>query len=448
MKIGVVICNFNKKHFIIPCIESVLNSDMKEIDVYVVDNASTDGSAEEIRETFGDQVTLIVNTENLGGSGGFNTGLRRALEAEEKYPYLMCVDNDILMDSDNIRLLYEFMEDHLEVGMAGSKICRMQNPERLQEMGAMIDFQKCAISPFFKDQMDDDSLPEVQYCDYVPACSLIIRREVIEKVGIMPEQNFIYWDDMEWGYKVNQAGYKVASVRSARVLHDMGTKSGTNYFSTYYFWRNRLRFFMNFTPEDLRENMKKTLLENLFQTLYGCYYKGKENQIQIMMHAFDDAVHGHLGKAKEGVILPKDEIEDRILNLMRGKKKIVIGFDGNFKMLQDLVLKSEKAGDEDGAKKEIVIACEDTEDMKRQHPECRVISAPNGNLGSCMMAEQDQLLLQMCEHVSKIEDQTLQKVYVDGYSNLLADENDLIHFASYDYLCGLFIKAQSAVMDK
>ena len=77
-RVGAVICNFNKKEDVLNCIQSVLESKYTDYDLYVVDNASSDGSAEAIREKYGSQVTVLVNAENLGGSGGFNTGLRKA----------------------------------------------------------------------------------------------------------------------------------------------------------------------------------------------------------------------------------------------------------------------------------------------------------------------------------------------------------------------------------
>ncbi len=81
-KIGIVICNYNKKEYVVNCIQSVLESKTDDFDIYVVDNASTDGSVEAVREQYGEQVTLLVNSENLGGSGGFNTGIRKVLEED------------------------------------------------------------------------------------------------------------------------------------------------------------------------------------------------------------------------------------------------------------------------------------------------------------------------------------------------------------------------------
>ena len=87
-KIGIVICNYNKQNDVIDCIQSVLESKYEDYHIYVVDNASTDESVRLIRECYAscDRLTLIENSENLGGSGGFNTGLRVAM-AEENFLY-------------------------------------------------------------------------------------------------------------------------------------------------------------------------------------------------------------------------------------------------------------------------------------------------------------------------------------------------------------------------
>ena len=84
-KIGIVICNYNKKDYVLNCIQSVLESKNQDFDLYVADNASTDGSVEAIEKTYGDAVTVLVNPENLGGSGGFNLGIRKILEKGYEY---------------------------------------------------------------------------------------------------------------------------------------------------------------------------------------------------------------------------------------------------------------------------------------------------------------------------------------------------------------------------
>lgn len=422
--IGIVICNYNKCEYVLQCIDSVLNSTYQGFEIFVVDNASVDDSVKKIRKKFGLKVHIIVNEENLGGSGGFNTGIRKVLE--QGYKYIMCVDNDIIMAPDNIEMLYGFLEEYSDVGIVGSKICRMDEKNRLQELGADIDFDMCNIKPHFKNCLDNEELPEVQYCDYVPACSLMIRTEVVYKIGLMPEENFIYWDDMEWGYLAKLAGYRVAAYRDAKVYHAMGTNSGNTYFSTYYFWRNRIAFFIKYATTDNAERVYAKLSEELFQILYGSYYKGKNNQIKVITASFADAVQGRMGKAESDRILSKDIIEDRVKNLFINYKNIIINFNGDFKFLQTLLNKVSISSN-------VVIFAENKQNVLAQQPDYRVIDKIESDAKSAIH-------LVMCEHVTKIKSLERNKIFVDKYSNVIENESDIRYFMNYTYSKDLFEK--------
>ena len=124
-RIGIVVCNYNKRELVLECIQALLEQRCRDFDLYVVDNGSTDGSADSIRERYSESLTLLVNDENLGGSGGFNTGLREARKGG--YEYLMCVDNDALLDENAVGELMDFLDGHPEVGIAASKIYHLED---------------------------------------------------------------------------------------------------------------------------------------------------------------------------------------------------------------------------------------------------------------------------------------------------------------------------------
>jgi GT2 family glycosyltransferase len=107
-KLAIVICNWNKKDYVLKCVESVFASDFHDYDLIVVDNASMDGSAEAIAARFGDSLCLIANPENIGGSGGFNTGIREALKKD--YRYICLLDNDVVIDAAALRKLVVYLD--------------------------------------------------------------------------------------------------------------------------------------------------------------------------------------------------------------------------------------------------------------------------------------------------------------------------------------------------
>lgn len=396
--IGIVICNYNKKDEVLNCIQSVLESKMQDFDLYVVDNASTDGSANAIQTAYGTKVRLIVNQTNLGGSGGFNAGLKTALN--EGYPYLMCLDNDVLVDENAIGSLYEFLETHRDVGMAASKVYHKECPDYVQHFGLTIDFKNyCVTESKYLNCFEDGSMPEVVYSDSAATCSLMIKSAVIKKIGLMPEDNFLYWDDTEWGYLCNQAGYKVASYGKSQVLHVMGAKKESeNTFPTYYGIRNWVNFFMKYTPRDQWPEMTSKILGYIFNIVYESNYKGQKNKMKTVMFAYDDAIHQNLGRASADKIFPLENCDSKLANLVNGKNKIHIQDDGYEKWGKFLF-----------------------EQIKEMNPDAKRVGD----------TESRDIGFTFCNYIFELRDFSLNTVYIDPYDNIFATREDAAQIADY-----------------
>ncbi|WP_297416983.1 glycosyltransferase family 2 protein [Clostridium sp.] len=407
--IGIVICNYNKRDYVLQCIQSVLESKMQDFDLYLVDNASVDDSVEMIEKEYRDKVELIVNKENLGGSGGFNAGLRKALE--KGYKYLMCIDNDVLLDEDAIGELYNFLETHDDVGMVGSKVYHMNNPDYVQQFGINIDFKDYCVESKYLNYFEDGTMPELVYCDSVAACSLMVRTSVVKEIGVMPEENFLYWDDTEWGYLCNLAGYKVASYGKSKVLHAMGAKKESeNTFPTYYAWRNWILFFIKYTPEEKFEEMTRMFLCSIFNIVYEALYKGEKNKMKTIMYAYDDALHQVLGKASEGKIFELDASDEKLSGLITGKKKVFIKDNGFETIGQSLF-----------------------EKMKTINHDLERVKHDN---------EYSDIHFTICDSIFTIQDLSLKTVYVDIYDSILSTEDDVLRVINYNYSKEAFIYAQ------
>ena len=412
-QIGIVICNYNKKDDVLACIRSVLESKFQDYDIYVVDNASVDGSAEAISNTYGEQVTLLVNQENLGGSGGFNTGLRAAFQ--KGYPYLMCVDNDALLDENAVGNLLAFLQEHPETGIAAAKIYHREAPDYVQQFGQKIDFENFCTDVTYLNAYEDGSMPEYVYTDAVAACALMIRRSVIEKIGFMPEENFLYWDDTEWCYLCNRAGWKVASVGNAMALHAMGAKKELeNTFPTYYAWRNWLRFFMRYTEPEEWEAMAGTFLDSMFQIVYEGLHKGEKNRTRTVMLAYDDALHGVTGKAGENRIFTLDTADGPWDKLFSAAPAYVLHTDKYLGSAQDIRDRAERMGYD--------IRWYDVSEAPENIPE-----------------------IVLCDNIFQIEDLSLQKIYIDINDCILASEEDVLDVINYNYSRRTFIESQKPI---
>lgn len=415
-KVAAVICNYNKKDYVTECIQSVTESAFEDLDIVVVDNASADGSAECIRDRFGDRVKLFVNEENLGGSGGFNVGIRYALE--KGYEYVWCLDNDVLADENAVGELYSFMEGHPEVGMAGSKVYHMEEPDYVQQFGIDIVWDEYCCEAKYHGRFEDGSMPEVVYSDAVAACSVLVRASVIREIGPLPEENFLYWDDTEWGYRCNRAGYKVASLGSSKILHSMGAKKeSVNTFPLYYAWRNWIRFFMKYTAEEKREDMCSAFLEGIFDVVYNDLYLGEENRAKTVMYAYDDAIHGRMGKAENSKIFPVVHSTEKLEGLLKGKKEVKIygnGLDEQAKQFAESVRAlEEKIGD--GLSIKV---------LKGRHSKGEACS------------------FTMTKDIFRLDDLELSTWYVDEEGRILASEADLFLAINRDYSRRMFVFSQ------
>lgn len=408
---GIVICNYNKCDYVLGCIQSVLESKTDDYDLYVVDNASTDDSAEKIQELYGNRLNLIVNEENLGGSGGFNTGIRKVVSAG--YKYVWCLDNDVLVDEEALPYLVKFLDEHEETGMVGSKVYHMENPDYVQQFGITIDFNELCVEAKYLNEFEDGTMPEVVYSDAVAACSVLVRTSLIKEIGPMPEANFLYWDDTEWGYRCNRAGYKVASYGKSKVLHAMGAKKeSVNTFPVYYAWRNWINFFIKYTPEEDMERVAETFIQSVFEIVYGGYYRGEYNKAKTVMYAYDDALHGVYGKAPVDKIFDIDYNHSKLQKLVEGKEVIYIENTGH-----------EALGERVAEK------------ILNFNPDVKIIYEPVDGV-------EPQLFIKLCNYIFALRVTEDKVVYIDEDENILSDSQDEIKVRNYNISKQAFMFSQ------
>ncbi len=305
--LGIVICNFNKVDYLKGCLETLYKSNFENLtyDVIVVDNASTDGSPDFIKENY-PQIILLENETNIGGSGGFDRGIRYTMQKE--YDYVVLLDNDILLEVNTILNLYKYIKINPKVGVVGSKICTIDNKDILQELGGFIDFEeKFSFYNPLKYHKDDSFLPEVVICDYVPACCMITSKEVLKKIGSFNTNHFIYWDDMDWCTRVKKMGYEIHAINRSRVFHKMGLPNHINTFSIYYLERNRIMFFLKYIEDDQFDKFSNSLCDWFLRMSFFSNLKGNYATPKTFLCAIDDLLIGKLGKQDDSIFIKEPE---------------------------------------------------------------------------------------------------------------------------------------------
>lgn len=239
-----IVLNWNKRATLERMLESLLASGPREFDIVVVDNGSTDGSVEMLREKY-PWIQQILNPVNLGGSGGFNRGMQYGLSHPIKYEFLWLLDNDVIVHPGAFQGLLRPMLDDPEVGIVGSTVLLLDDPTYSQEAGVHVVPSTGALERFAEGPLANLRRPQLFRCDYVAACSLLARVSAVREVGIWDPNYFVTYDDIEWGLRFNRAGWKVLGTTESMVRHESfnDRRSQTPVFSGYICNRNALYCF-------------------------------------------------------------------------------------------------------------------------------------------------------------------------------------------------------------
>lgn len=313
--ICVVICNFNKQNYVLGAIESVQNTAGELADIFVVDNASTDDSATLIRQYY-PNIRLEVLKENVGGSGGFAHGMRQAQKMG--YRYIALLDNDAVVLPNTLVGMMDLLANHNDIGVIGPAICKMDNPEVVQEVGSNVSLKDATFSfhlNFAGESYSSIAMEPVD-CDYVPACCLMTKAEIIERVGVFDEDFFLYWDDIDWCVRVKDAGWRVVAQPRLQALHKGGGANATNTLPRYYYWRNKLSFFakhpVRYPPHQVKHYVQRSLARNItFQHL-----NAMDELLVAMQRGLQDAATGIGGRYRGGAFPDRGSGKQKLLQVM------------------------------------------------------------------------------------------------------------------------------------
>jgi len=225
MDASVIIVNWNTRDVLRECLASV-SAETAGIscEVIVVDNGSTDGSAELVRNEF-PRVTLIGNQRNRGFAAANNQGMRLA-----QGRYVLLLNSDTVVLDRAIQKTVQFADDHPEAALVG---CRVLNPDSsLQPTCFMFPsllnmvlsttylYKLVPRSRFFgRERMTWWDRDDVREVDALTGCFMLVRREAIEDVGLMDERFFMYGEETDWCYRFKRAGWRNLFYPGASIIH-------------------------------------------------------------------------------------------------------------------------------------------------------------------------------------------------------------------------------------
>lgn len=280
-ELSIITINYNGLKDTCALIESIPFNDKME--VIVVDNASDNQEAEQILKKFS-HVKVIKSDRNLGFAGGNNLGIKASTGK-----YLFLINNDTYFEDFKVQALIDRLNSDPSIGIVCPKIKFAWPPQPIQFAGytplSNITIRNQAIG--FGEE-DHGQYDVAHTTPYAHGAAMLIKREAIDKVGLMPECYFLYYEELDWSMMFTRAGYQIWYEPKCTIYHKESQATGQNSpLRTYYITRNRLR-------------LVKRNYQGMTKWLSYCYLIGIVGSRDILQHLLSGRFH-HLKATLSGI---------------------------------------------------------------------------------------------------------------------------------------------------
>jgi hypothetical protein len=242
------------------------------------------------------EVTCLVNPMNLGYAAGVNVGLRHALRRGADF--VIIVDNDATIAPDTIRLMRDTAHANPKAGLLTPKILYYSMPKVIWCAGHRRRAFTLAPIDGSMNQPETSLTGGPRPIDYAPCCGLLIRRSVMEQVGLLEERFFIYYEDLDFCIRSREAGFDLLNVPEARVWHKVAASAGEGSpLQKYYLARSSVYFYFRHTPRKHRPLIALYRLGSATRTIIRALRHEKPQVASAYLRGLRDGVAEVFGKS-------------------------------------------------------------------------------------------------------------------------------------------------------
>ena len=229
MRLSIVFLSYNTRDLTEQALRTVIDAaEGMEVEIFVVDNASHDGSADMVVEKF-PYVKLLRNEDNVGFAAGNNVALQQVIGE-----YVLIINTDTIVRRDTLRVLASFLDEHPEAGACGCKIIdpdgTLQLDSRRGFPSPMAAFCKMSglsrlfpehpsISRYHMTYLNPEKIAEVEV---LSGSCMMVRKAAMDQIGLLDEEYFMYGEDIDWCYRIHKAGWKIFYVPTTEIIHFRG----------------------------------------------------------------------------------------------------------------------------------------------------------------------------------------------------------------------------------
>jgi GT2 family glycosyltransferase len=298
-QVTIVVLIYNGLADTLACLSSLAMVDYPNFKVVVVDNASSDGSVLAIRQAY-PQVEVLETGQNLGYAEGNNVGIRHALKTGADYVLLL--NNDTVVAADFLTHLVNAAEADPAVGIAGPTIYYFSSPTVIWSAGGAVDWQRGLTSMIGLDEPDTGQFGQSpRLVDFVTGCALLIKRTVLEQVGLLDPRFFMYYEETEWCTRAKRANCHIIYVPESKLWHKIApAQQNLSPRVHYYMTRNRL-LFLQTSRAPVKTWFYVLVFDNLRTLLIWSLrpkWRHMRSQRNVMLKAIRDFWLGRFGQAK------------------------------------------------------------------------------------------------------------------------------------------------------
>lgn len=241
IELSIISVNFNSYEDTCDMIESILRSSTKKFEIIIIDNGSSNNEAATISDRYNHVKNLIIirSEKNLGFAGGNNLGLKYANGRN-----ILFINNDTIVTNHSIQILQDILDENPEIGIVSPKILYANPGNRIQYAGSSrvnrITLRNHHIG---NKQLNTPSYSDTIFTHYAHGAAMMISKQVIEEVGPMCEDFFLYYEEIDWCERIRKHGYKILYCGSSEILHKESASVGKDSVTKiYYLNRNRFWF--------------------------------------------------------------------------------------------------------------------------------------------------------------------------------------------------------------
>jgi GT2 family glycosyltransferase len=291
--LSVIVLNNNHRDDVMECITSLYQNDYPNLQVIMLDNASTDDSVAIVCKKF-PEVQLISLVKNLGYAGNNNVGLQAALTKEADW--ILILNDDTVLASTCLAQMVRAGESDPNIGIVGPMVYHFDEPEVIQSAGGMLG-KKWQSIHLGKDEIDQGQFDSIRPVEWISGCAIMVRRAVLERIGLLDADYFLYWEDTEWCIRASEAGWKIIHVPNAKLWHK-GVKR--NYqpkpYVTYYVTRNYLfTLAKHNAPLFVRASAFVEIFRTLLSWTLKPRWRSKHDHRDAMWHGLIDFCSHRMG---------------------------------------------------------------------------------------------------------------------------------------------------------